>query len=236
MPATTSKQQILNQVLGAIAPTPEPAVPLPVLEQFIFGICREDATPEMAQQAYDNLRSQFFDWNEIRVSSIGEIEDALGGLSDTETRANRIIGFLQDVFETNYAFNLDSIQKKGMKDASKNLKGLKAANDYVIAWVIQRSLGGHAMPTDGATVRVVQRLGLIESQTTEPEALRSSLEHLVPKAKGTHFTDAISILAEQVCWEETPRCGRCPMKESCPSAQTSDESPSNARTRTRSRS
>jgi endonuclease-3 len=235
MPATTSKQQVLNQVLAAIAPTPEPTVPLPVLEQFIFGICREDATPEMAQQAYDNLRSQFFDWNEIRVSSVGEIEDALAGLSDTETRANRIIAFLQDVFETNYVFNLDSIQKKGMKDASKNLKGLKAANDYVIAWVIQRSLGGHAVPTDAATVRVVQRLGLIETQAEEPEALRASLEHLVPKAKGLHFTDALSILAEQVCWEENPRCGRCPMKDSCPSSQLGEEPSSNGRSKGRTR-
>ncbi|MFQ3592733.1 MAG: endonuclease [Gemmataceae bacterium] len=240
MPATTSKQQLLNQVLGAIAPAGEPAVPLPVLEQFIFGICREDSTPEMALQAYENLRSQFFDWNEIRVSSIGEIEDALAGLSDTETRANRIIAFLQDVFETNYSFNLDSIQKKGLKDAAKNLKGLKAANDYVVAWVIQRTLGGHALPTDAATMRVVQRLGLIDATPSEPEAVRSSLEHLVPKAKGIHFTDAISILAEQVCWEETPRCARCPMKESCPSSQVhtvppSEPAASNGRSKSRTR-
>jgi len=235
MPVITSKQQLVNQVLEAIAPNPEPTVPLPILEQFIFGICREEATPEMAQQAYENLRTHFFDWNEIRVSSVGEIEDTLAGLSDTETRANRILAFLQDVFETNYSFNLDSLQKKGLKDAAKTLKGLKASNDYVVSWVLQRSLGGHALPTDAASLRVVQRLGLIDSTTCEPEAARTTLEHLVPKAKGCHFTDAISILAEQVCWEETPRCGRCPLKQLCPSSQANEAPPSNGRSKSRSR-
>jgi endonuclease-3 len=235
MSTTTTKQQLLTHLLRAISPA-EPGQPLPVLEQFLYGICREDATPEMAQQAYENLRSQFFDWNEIRVSSVGEIEDALAGLSNTEERASRIIAFLQDVFETNFAFNLDSIQKKGMKDASKNLKGLKAANDYVVAWVIQRTLGGHAIPVDEATQRVTRRLGLLETPSTELETLRASLEHAIPKAKGTHFTDAVSILAEQVCWEESPRCGRCPLRESCPSAEGAvPETNGSTRSRNRSR-
>ena len=63
MPATMSKQQVLNQVLEAIDPAPTPAAPLPVLEQFLYGICREDSTPEMAKQAYERLRKDFFDWN-----------------------------------------------------------------------------------------------------------------------------------------------------------------------------
>jgi endonuclease-3 len=233
MSTTTTKQQLLTQLLRVISPTEDSSV-RSVLEQFLYGICREDATPEMAQQAYDNLRSQFFDWNEIRVSSVGEIEDALAGLSNTEDRANRIIGFLQDVFETNFSFNLDSIQKKGMKDASKNLKGLKAANDYVVAWVIQRSMGGHAVPVDESTQRVARRLGLIDTPSEEVETIRGSLEHVVPKAKGAHFTDAMSILAEQVCWEESPRCGRCPLKEHCPSAEMTPET-SGTRSRNRAR-
>ncbi|MGL4553072.1 MAG: endonuclease III domain-containing protein [Gemmataceae bacterium] len=217
MPATMSKQQVLNQVLEAVDAAPTPVTALPVLEQFLYGICREDATPEMAKQAYENMRRDFFDWNEVRVSSVREIEDVMGGLSDAGTRAERVIAFLQEVFETTFSFDLEAIQKKGLKQAAKTLQGLKAANEYIVSWVIQRTLGGHAVPVDASTLRCARRLGLIDSD--DIEAARTSLEHLVPKSKGPQFTDAISILAEQVCWEDEPQCGGCPAKGSCPSAQ-----------------
>src|SRR5438093_763884 len=51
------------------------------------------------------------------------------------------------------------------------------------------------------------------------EAARASLEHLVPKAKGPTFTDAISNLAEKVCWEEEPNCAVCPLSADCLYAQ-----------------
>ena len=40
-----------------------------MLEQFIYGLCREDATREQADRAFRNLCERFFDWNEVRVSS-----------------------------------------------------------------------------------------------------------------------------------------------------------------------
>jgi len=46
-----------------------------------------------------------------------------------------------------------------------------------------------------------------------------TLEYLVFKAKGPAFTDAISNLAEQVCWEEEPRCQSCPLAGDCPTGQ-----------------
>lgn len=223
MAATMNKQQVVSQVLDAVDPLAEPTSALPVLEQYLFGICREDSTPEMARTAYENLRSQFFDWNEVRVSSIHEIEDAMGGLSDTAHRADRVIAFLQEVFETTFSFDLEAIAKKGLKQAAKTLQGLKASNEYVVSWVLQRSLGGHSIPVDASTARCAKRLGLIESD--DLEAARASLEHLVPKSKGIHFTDAISVLAEQVCWEGGPQCSSCPMKDSCPSAMAEIPAP-----------
>lgn len=198
MAATTiNKQQALNQVLSAAPPLPEPDAPLPVLEQFIYGICRENAPPELAQRAYDNLTTVFFDWNEVRVSSTRELEEAMPGLSAAEARAERIIAFLQEVFETTFSFDLEAIQKKGLKQAGKVLQGLRAANDFVVAWVIQRSLGGHAIPVDQVTLQLARQVGLIDAQVDTEEAARSSLEHLVPKSKGPHFTDAISVLAHR---------------------------------------
>ncbi|MBY0229147.1 MAG: hypothetical protein K2W96_07720 [Gemmataceae bacterium] len=196
MATMTSKLQIINQALAAAEPVTEPDSPLPVLEQFIYGICREDATPEQAQEAYENLRAQFFDWNEVRVSSTSEIEEALEGLSDAERRAERIISFLQEVFETDFSFDLEKIHKKGLKQGAGMLTHFEASSDFVAAWVVQRTLGGHAIPVDAMTARQCVRLGLVDDDG-DLKTVRATLEHLVPKAKGAGFTDAVSVLAGQ---------------------------------------
>src|ERR1700722_13947 len=98
----TNKQKRVGQLFTILGKGVRPAVdePRPVLEQFIFAICREGTTREQAENAYRSLQERFFDWNEIRVSSVHELADVLEGLGEAETRAQRIIDFLQEVFET----------------------------------------------------------------------------------------------------------------------------------------
>lgn len=241
MATTLNKQRILNQLLAVpdlVPPAPaEDATeePLPVLEQFIFALCRENATPEQAQAAFHNLRTKFFDWNEVRVSSVRELEEAMAGLSDAERRAQRVLSFLQEVFETTFSFNLDSLAKKGQKQAAKALTRFKAANDYASAWVVQRTLSGHAIPLDETMLRCARRLGLLDGATEDLEAARASLEHVVQKVKGMAFTDAMANLAELHCWEDEPKCSGCPLSGDCPSSQEDSQQVSLTLTRTKPR-
>jgi endonuclease-3 len=216
MATTINKQQILAGLLAEGHRLPDtPAEPLPVLEQFIYGLCREDATPEKAEQAFRELQARFFDWNEVRVSSVREVEEALEGLSNAESRAERLIHFLQEVFETTFSFDLDGLVKKGVKQAVKHLMRYQAADDYLGAWVTQRTLAAHALPVDLATLRVIRRLGLIESGQEGLEETRASLEQLVPRAKAREFTDVISLIADEHCHETDPDCSGCPLQGEC---------------------
>jgi endonuclease III len=221
MPTTTNKQRVLNQLFagqgrgGKDADAEHP----PVLEQFVYAICREGVTPEAADRAFRNLRERFFDWNEVRVSSTRELAEALEGLPDAEGRAQRLVDFLQEVFETTFSFDLEGLQKKGLKQAAKALQRYQAANDYAVAWVVQHSLGGHAIPLDSASLRVLRRLGLLENDQDDLEALRASLEHQIPKSRGSQFSDLISTLADEVCLEDEPNCQACQIQAHCPTAQ-----------------
>ena len=87
-----------------------------------------------------------------------------------------------------------------------------------MSWVVQRTLGGHAIPVDAPTLRCSRRLGLIEDEQDEADA-RAVLEHLVPKAKGPQFTDLVSTVAGEYCWEDRPRCSACPLSGECAYAQ-----------------
>jgi endonuclease-3 len=221
MATAINKQKIVHQVFTALSKhvKAKPPESRPVLEQFIYAILRENATRESADQAFKGLLDRFFDWNEVRVSSTLEIVEALdGALPDAETRAQRIVDFLQEIFETTYSFDLEPLlevlQKKGLKQASKQLGRYQAANDYAVGWVIQQSLGGHTIPLDATAVRTLKRLGLTED-ASGLEALRTLVENQVPKAKASLFVDLMSHLADAHCHEEAPACARCPLRQAC---------------------
>jgi endonuclease III len=227
MQTTINKQRVLQHLFTAAPKNGKAGEPQarPVLEQFIYAICREGVTRELADLAFRNLREQYFDWNEVRVSSPRELADSIDCLPDAENRGQRVIDFLQEVFETTFSFDLESLQKKGLKQAAKQLSRYQAASDYIVASVVQQSLGGHAIPLDAATMRVLRRLGLIEGETEDLEALRASLEHQIPKAKGQVFCDVLSGIAYDQCAEEEPRCATCPLCQHCPTGQDMKNNP-----------
>ncbi len=225
MPAITNKQATLNTAHALLkkklrlAPTDD--TPRPVLEEVVYAICREGATTEDADAAYAALRGHFHDWNEVRVSTVQEVADTLKPLPDTGRRAQRVIGLLQKVFEEEYSFSLEELGKKGLKQAAKQLSRYKEeVDDFVVAWVVQRALGGHAVPLDEPILRVLGRLGVVTPAETEDaesqEAVRGSIEHVVPKARGAELTDLLSLLARDVCVEGVPHCPQCPLKNDCP--------------------
>jgi len=219
--ATQSKSQFLTEVHSQLKrrykPKPDrSASRLTVLEAVVYGICHEDTTREQANQALSRFKDQFFDWNEVRVSPIAEIQETLADIPDPQERAQRIRRFLRQLFEKTYGFNLEPLTKKPLKDALKVLHAYEAfTSDYVTATVIQQALGGHAIPVDGCSRRALERLGISE---TDLPSLRSVLERAVPKNRGAEFLELLEELSHDTCVEGTPECPRCDLKKICPFA------------------
>jgi endonuclease III len=72
-------------------------------------------------------------------------------------------------------------------------------------------------------------LGLIENESEDLEALRASIEHLVPKVRGPLFNDLVSALADELCLEDEPACGSCPLAHECPTGQEAARTVTTAR-------
>jgi endonuclease-3 len=216
--ATQSKTQLLNEVHTLLKRRYKPKADrnparLSVLKAVVYGICHEDTTREQANQALSRFKDEFFDWNEIRVSSVDEIRESLAGIPEPEERATRIRRFLRQLFNRTYGFTLDALAKKPLKEALKVLHTYDAfESDYVTATVIQQALGGHAIPIDKAALRVLQRLGFTE---TKPAVLRSLLERAIPKNRGAEFLELIEDLANDTCLQDAPECPRCELRKQC---------------------
>lgn len=220
--ASSSKTQLINDVYAVLKKRYklEPqASRFSVLEAVVYGICHEGTTREQADQVLSRFKDQFFDWNEVRVSALPEIEGALSGLTDSQGRARRIRKFLRQLFERTYGFSLDTLLRKPQKEAVKSLKEYEAfQSDYVLSTVVQQALGGHAIPIDEALRRVLLRLHVAEEGGSD-ESLQNLLERAIPKNRGAEFFDLIQELAQETCLEFEPACSRCELRKLCPTGK-----------------
>jgi endonuclease-3 len=159
-----------------------------VLEHLLFACCLENATPAQADEAFGKLQTLYFDWNEVRVTTISELTEVMGKISDAPDAARRLRYSLHHVFESHYAFDIEDLKKLTIGKAVKRLKGYHGVTPFGVSYAVQRGLEGHDIPLNRSTLRAFAILGII----TEREAKKNKvpgLDRAISKSKGVEFGD-----------------------------------------------
>lgn len=194
---TSDRAAILKKLLPAIKKQYKIAIPkhdLPVLETMLFAVCLEDSTVEEAEKSYARLFAEFPDLNEVRVSSISEIERAFVGQIDAEWKAYRTRCILQYVFEKSYAFELEGIKKKTLELATKQLSKIKSLTPFVRNFTLQSAIGAHLIPIDTSIGRALVWLGLVPP-SQDVDQMGETMKAVVRKAEVQQFIYSIRCLA-----------------------------------------
>jgi endonuclease III len=165
---------------------PVPPVERPVLDQLLFACCLENAHYDKAEEAFAALVHTFFDWNEIRVTTVKELAEVLSSLPDPFLAANRIKRILQNVFEASYNFDLEDLKKKNLGVAVERLQKMNGTTAFAVAYVVQAALGGHSIPADSGTLRALRVVQLVTDKDVQEESV-PGLERAIPKNKGAEF-------------------------------------------------
>ncbi len=157
-----------------------------VMEHLLFACCLEDSHYEAAGEAFAAMVHTFFDWNEVRVTSISELSEVLAGLPDPRAAANRIKRVLHAVFEATFTFDLEERRKKNLGPTVAWLEKLDGTTRFTVAYVVQAALGGHSIPIDSGTMAALRVLDLVSEQDRAAGVV-PGLERAIPKSKGMEF-------------------------------------------------
>lgn len=168
-----------------------------VLEHLLYACCLEDATYEAADEAFHRLQESFFDWNEIRVTTVTELSEAVHNLPNPAAAAVRIKKNLQSLFETRYSFDIDDMIKMNQGKAVQELEKLAGMSKFVLGYVVQNALGGHSIPVSDSIMNVLLATEIVSDQEAE-KGLAPGLERTVPKTKGHAFASCLHQLAVAV--------------------------------------
>ncbi|MER3415897.1 MAG: hypothetical protein C4297_06760 [Gemmataceae bacterium] len=201
--------------------TAPPAAASSLFEQVVYALCRENAPRSAADQAFDNLRNQFFDWNEVRVSKAHEVAAALQPIGENRSarmlRARRIVRFLQKVFDSQYTFDLAELHNRTLKQAQRQLERLLDKNEFAVYTALRIGFGVPTMPVDATMRRVLERLRLVDKGAA-PTTLQEQLQSLVPEAKRPLFCEALDGIAWEYCGD-SPACQACCLNGICPTGR-----------------
>ncbi len=194
---TADRQSVLKKLLPLLKKHYKIAVSKldrPVMETMLYAVCLENASVEEADRAYARLFEFFPDLNEARVSSISELEPVFEGLDDRDWRGFRARSVLQYVFEKSFNFELESLKKKTLELAAKQLGKIRHLSPFIRTFTLQQAIGAHILPIDDASARLLVWLGLATAdQSTED--IGESLKAVVRKAEALPFLFSIRCLA-----------------------------------------
>jgi len=181
---------LLHKDYGKVVPT----FGMPVLETMLFAACLEDDSWEAAEQGFERLNKQYFDLNEVRVSSVAEIEETLSGMRKGDWSGLRIRSILRFVFESTYTYDYEKLKRLTQDSAQKRLKKIDNMSPFIRNFTVQHSLGGYLVSLDAASTQAAIHLGLVPPGSTEEQA-GEFLKPGLKKAETFPFTCALRCLA-----------------------------------------
>jgi endonuclease-3 len=103
--ATLNRTALINRMHKVLKKHYKP-VPIPersALEHALYACCLENAHYEPADKAYTAVSTTFFDWNEVRVSTVKELAEVMHMLPAPAAAAGNLKRVLQSVFEASYS-------------------------------------------------------------------------------------------------------------------------------------
>ncbi|MCR9201508.1 MAG: hypothetical protein NXI04_22935 [Planctomycetaceae bacterium] len=159
----------------------------PVLETMLFAVCLEDNPWDSAVSSFETLLKSYYDLNEIRVSSVSELERTLSDLKNADWKGLRIRSILRFVFESTYSFEYEKLGKLTVESAQKRLKKIEYLSPFVVNFTLQQVLGSHVVTLDTGMHRAVIHLGLVPADSSIEEATEF-LKSGVKKSESFAFT------------------------------------------------
>jgi endonuclease-3 len=190
------------------------------LKQFIYSLLSSRTKTEVTFEVVDHLQTHFVSWEALRDAPLGEIEEAIRGVTFPEQKAVHLKRALEQITERCGRLSLDFLSGYRTDKVRSWLEGFDGVGVKTSAAVVNfSSLRRRAICVDSHHLRVTQRLGLVaksaDARETEDRLMEMAPVEWSPVMLDEHHT-LIKTHGQRVCIFKQPRCTACPLLELCP--------------------
>ena len=165
----------------------------------MFSFLLWESTAAKALAAYEKLRENIVDFNDLRVSMPHEVAGYLGTRYPlANERCLRMRTVLRSIYLREHDVTLESLASAGKREVKKYLESIEDIPPYVAARVMLLCFDTHAIPVDGRLLECLQAEGVVDDDVDEAEA-GAWLSRQI-KA-----TDGLSAALKFQAWSETDK-------------------------------
>lgn len=188
-----NRQQLVAKLHKALRAHYKPVLPntsRPMLEQVLYACCLENAPYDVAEKALARLLKEYFDLNEVRVTTVVELAETLHDLPEPARAALALRRVLQSVFESTYAYTLENARKHSIAHGIKTLEQLHGATPFVVGFVASTALGGHFVPLDQGALAALYLAGIVSREEYDAGKV-PGFERFLAKKSGLEFASLL---------------------------------------------
>jgi len=170
--------------------------------------------------AFGRLRAAYPDWRALAAAEPKAVEAIIAAVTFADQKARQLPILFRLIEHRTGGVSLDFLADLPVDQAMAWLEDLPGVGRQIAAAVLNFStLNKRAMVVDTHVHRVTRRLGLV-GRTAEPAQSYDALMVLAPAgATAADFYELhwlIKGLAQSICTDSPPACGRCPLNSLCP--------------------
>ena len=140
------------------------------LDAIVYALVSQSITEPAAQAAMKRFADYFVDLNDLRVSRIEEIVEALAVDGDiAKNIAVNLVAVLKAVFEKFNVVNLEVLRKMAKRPARQMLEKFVGDNRFVIDYCMLTALRGHAIPLTNQMIEFLKSCRLVDPEASHEE-------------------------------------------------------------------
>lgn len=189
--------------------------PLPALDELVSTILSQNTNDRNRDVAYQNLRTQFPTWENVRDAPQEQVIAAIRSAGLANQKGPRIQQVLKEITMERGCLDLEFLKAWDTEQARQWLAHFKGVGPKTSAIVLCFSLGKPAFPVDTHIYRVSGRLGLRDAKMNI-EKTHIYLEHVFPQESYYSVHLNLIRLGREVCHARKPACPVCPLNRICP--------------------
>lgn len=187
------------------------------LEVVLFGILIERVTIAEANHAMREFRANYVDWNEVRISSPEELQEAVKTADDPLETATAVKAFLNRLFYELHHVGLGFLDERNTTEIKSFFKKSASVSEATSIFLLERIREYPALPVSALTMPFIERLGWAQPDSTP---LKKQKEAFVFFEREQMLPAFVYLMhhARSVCLPEpgTMLCPTCSLKPMCP--------------------
>jgi len=170
-----------------------------------------------ATKAFVGLKVQFVDWNEVRISTAGEVQELLRSAAEPLELAIFLKDFLQRLFLEQHHVGLEFLRTRTNPEIKNFFKKHSGFSESTMGLILERVNDYPVVPLEGSAQTFLERVGLGPPGTTALSR-QKDLHEKIPRERVLAVALLIHEHARATCPPDEGEidCPGCALKRGCP--------------------